>query len=339
MATKLNVKTSGSKQTSSNAAKKNMDYKQVQYVKVLEPFAGQRLDNYLIRTLKNLPKSKIYKIIRKGEVRVNKKRIKPDYNVHSGDIVRIPPLMLQERNTDISPKAFQNKIEDAIIHEDKTLIVINKPESMAVHGGSGLSFGVIEALRHSRPKEKYLELAHRLDRNTSGCLIIAKKRSTLKFLQSQFIDTGKVIKKYYALVTGIWRKQNSIVDKPLLKNTLKSGERIVTVNPHGKQAITKYRVIQQTNNYTLIEAYPLTGRTHQIRVHCQASGCPILGDDKYNSLASQQLAKQLNCKRLFLHAHSISFKNIGGERLHFTAELPQELQLVLKDSGMLAAIK
>jgi 23S rRNA pseudouridine955/2504/2580 synthase len=334
MATRLSAKATNSKHSSKPDDQEGISYKQVQHITVLEPFAGQRLDNHLIRTLKNLPKSKIYKIIRKGEVRVNKKRAKPEYNIQTGDIIRIPPLMLQEKTSYVAPKQVQNKIEDAIIHEDKNLIIVNKPESMAVHGGSGLSFGIIEALRNSRPKEKYLELVHRLDRNTSGCLIIAKKRSTLKHLQLQFIDTGKVIKKYYALVAGKWQKNNLTVDKPLLKNTLKSGERLVVVNPHGKQATTKYRILQQKSDYSLIEAYPLTGRTHQIRVHCLDSGCPILGDDKYNSLESQQIAKQLNCNRLFLHAHSISFKNIEGERLHFTAELPYELQLVLKQADI-----
>jgi 23S rRNA pseudouridine955/2504/2580 synthase len=332
MATRLNAKVTNSKPSTKTDNQESIAYKQVQHITVLEPFAGQRLDNHLIRTLKNLPKSKIYKIIRKGEVRVNKKRAKPEYNIQAGDIIRIPPLMLQEKPNYVAPKQVQNKIENAIIYEDKTLMVINKPEGMAVHGGSGLSFGVIEALRNSRPKEKYLELVHRLDRNTSGCLIIAKKRSTLKHLQSQFIDTGKVIKKYYALVAGKWQKNNLTVNQPLLKNTLKSGERIVVVNPNGKPATTKYRILQQQDNYSLIEAYPLTGRTHQIRVHCLTSGGPILGDDKYNSTESQSIAKQLNCTRLFLHAHSISFKNIKGERLHFAAKLPADLQLVLKQA-------
>lgn len=303
----------------------------VRFITVENDLAGQRIDNFLRTFLKGVPKSMIYRILRKGEVRVNKKRVKPEYRLEAQDEVRIPPVRTSAEK-DLPSAKLDNiqRLESAIIFEDNQLIVINKPSGMAVHGGSGLSYGVIEGLRSLRPDAKFLELVHRLDRDTSGCLVIAKKRSVLKHIHEQLRD--KVTdKRYYALVRGQWPKTRHKVTAPLQKNTLQSGERMVRVSTEGKPSETRYSVVQQFERATLVEAIPVTGRTHQIRVHCLHAGHPILGDDKYCDSESNSWAKEQGLNRLFLHAHQISFNEYGsGKRLTFNAPLDESLDVVVK---------
>ncbi len=304
----------------------------VQFIDVDAEYAGQRIDNFLLARLKGVPKSVIYRVLRKGEVRVNKGRIKPEYKLVAGDQVRVPPLTIpvQAENT-VSVKLTSVKtLESHILYEDNELIVLNKPSGMAVHGGSGLSFGAIEALRALRPQAKHLELVHRLDRDTSGCLLIAKKRSILTALHAQLRD--KVVeKKYWALVAGQWDGKIKKVTEALKKNTLQSGERIVRVDDvDGKPSETRFKVLQCFEEGTLLECFPVTGRTHQIRVHTACKGHPIACDDKYgdNLFTAQMQAVGLN--RLFLHAKLISFNHpVSGNRLTFEAPLDQALAVTL----------
>lgn len=278
----------------------------VQMLEVAPELAGQRIDNFLRTQLKGVPKTLIYRILRKGEVRVNKGRIKPDYKLQAGDVVRVPPLRLPERD-EPAPLSVSllERLEAAIVHEDKALIVLNKPAGIAVHGGSGLSFGVIEALRQMRPDVKDLELVHRLDRDTSGLLMIAKKRSMLRHLHEALRGDG-VDKRYLALVRGRWESGRKQVSAPLLKNTLRSGERMVEVSDEGKAALTEFSVVRRFGDFaTLVEASPITGRTHQIRVHAKHAGHSIAGDPKYGDEAFSQEVRELGGRRLFLHAHRL----------------------------------
>ena len=303
---------------------------QVRLVTVGENSDGQRLDNFLMAQLKGVPKSWIYRVLRRGEVRVNKGRCKPERRLQIGDIVRIPPVREAQRQTGEAPAGLIEKIEQSIIYEDSSMLVINKPAGIAVHGGSGLSHGVIEILRASRPLAPYLELAHRLDRETSGCLMLAKKRSALKRLQ-ELQRAGRIEKRYLALLAGRSRKGGWRTDVPLQKNTLKSGERVVRVDPQGKQAITHFKVVQRFPESMLVEATLETGRTHQIRVHAAANGTPILGDPKYGDEDANRAMRELGLRRLFLHAASLRFEwpeTPGG--MHIEAELPTELQSVLE---------
>jgi 23S rRNA pseudouridine955/2504/2580 synthase len=276
---------------------------------------GQRLDNFLLKTLKGVPKSHIYRMIRGGEVRINKKRAKPDQRLQAQDLVRIPPVRMTENQTQplsLAP-AMQAQLKAAIIFEDEGLMVINKPSGFAVHGGSGLKWGLIEALRHMRPEIKYLELVHRLDRETSGCLLLAKKSSVLKNLQEQW-QAQKVKKIYWALCANSWQGKKQIrVDKPLLKNTLKSGERMVVISQAGKTAVSHFQLIKNAKECCWLQVHIETGRTHQIRVHSSFIGHPILGDEKYG----KDLKKM---PRLFLHAQSLKF-SYQGEIKRFEASL------------------
>jgi len=247
--------------------------------------------------------------LRKGEVRVNKGRVKAEYKLSIGDIIRIPPIRVADErdNSHLAQLAQVKDLEKCIIHETKQYLVINKPSGIAVHGGSGLSFGVIEGLRALRPKEKFLELVHRIDKDTSGCLLIAKRRSYLIHFQNQ-LRHRKMNKQYIAIVSGRWPKGKKLVDEPLLKTNLPSGERVVLVDKEGKPSQTRFELVESFDDYSLIRAKPLTGRTHQIRVHARHCFCPLLGDEKYSDLGKDSaLIEALKIKTFFLHAESLSF--------------------------------
>lgn len=303
----------------------------VRLVTISEDEAGQRIDNFLLRQLKGVPKSLIYRVLRKGEVRVNKKRIKPDYKLVASDIVRIPPIRVAQEKAPPSTKLSQvSQLETCILFEDDSLLVLNKPSGIAVHGGSGLSFGVIEGLRALRPQCQFLELVHRLDRDTSGVLVIAKKRSALRDLHRQLREKS-VQKDYLALVHGQWQRQVKRIDAPLRKNVLASGERLVKVDEaEGKPSITRFELHRRLGAMTLIKASPVTGRTHQIRVHCQHAGHNIAGDDKYATQQELDEAKAQGLKRLFLHAWKLRFEHPKtGETMNLTAPLAKELELLV----------
>ncbi|HJN96808.1 MAG TPA: RluA family pseudouridine synthase [Gammaproteobacteria bacterium] len=277
----------------------------VQLVRVLEPQHGQRIDNFLIRHLKGVPRSRVYRLIRRGEVRINKKRCKPAQKLLAGDEIRIPPFSGVEATqpAKLTP-GLQGLLEQSVLFEDEQLLVIDKPAGLAVHGGSGIRLGLIDALRQIKPEWSSLELAHRLDRDTSGCLIVAKNMISLKQLQKKFKE--KSIKKYYlVLVHGRWPEKLTQVDVPLLKNELSSGERLVQVSQDGKASLTRFNVLQRFQEATLVEAIPVTGRTHQIRVHCQHAGHPIVGDPRYSKKGRVTTLSRV--KNLCLHAFKINF--------------------------------
>jgi 23S rRNA pseudouridine955/2504/2580 synthase len=304
----------------------------VRQLRVDSGHAGQRIDNYLLGILKGVPRSLVYRIVRRGEVRVNKGRIKASYRLREGDMVRVPPVRLPERQEPPRPSAnILQRLEQAIIYEEKRLLVLNKPSGLAVHGGSGLNYGAIEALRQLRPEERQLELVHRLDRDTSGCLLIAKRRSALRTLHELLRENG-VDKRYIALVAGRWKRDRESVDAPLLKNTLQGGERVVRVDPRGKEALTRFRVRARFAEATLLEASLVTGRTHQIRVHLAHLGTPILGDTKYGDDDANRRMRERGLKRLFLHAESIRFRwPESGEELEVRAPLDPVLEQFLED--------
>ncbi len=302
----------------------------VQLKEITDAHEGQRLDNFLINLLKGVPKSHIYRIIRKGEVRINKGRCAAKRKLIIGDIVRIPPIRVAEEKQLISAPAYlTSSLTRDILFEDDAILVINKPSGFAVHGGSGISSGVIEALRELRPDSHFLELVHRLDRDTSGCLIIAKKRSALRTLHEYFRGDG-VKKNYLALLHGRWEKQKLIVDQPLLKNISQGGERMVKISSSGKPSKTLFRRIALYHDTTLVEASPYTGRTHQIRVHAAWLGHAIIGDERYGENEINKKFRQRGYKRLFLHAHKLQFAHpVSGEVLKLVAPLPDDLQALL----------
>lgn len=272
---------------------------EVSYKEITKEEEGQRLDNYLIRILKGVPKSHIYRIIRGGEVRVNKKRAQINSRLQAGDSIRIPPIRLSEAKEVFVGDALTKRLKECIIFEDSCFLVINKPAGIAVHGGSGLSLGVIEALRKTRQDLPYLELIHRLDKETSGCLLLAKKRSTLRAMHA-LLEAREVQKSYWALLTHRWEgKKQVIVQAALEKNTLKSGERIVSVNEEGKASETNFRLLENYQQACWVEASPKTGRTHQIRVHSAHLGHVIVGDKKYGSLAGEIEGIDNQSHRLF----------------------------------------
>jgi 23S rRNA pseudouridine955/2504/2580 synthase len=316
---------------------------QVQQVRISSESAGQRLDNFLFTYLKGVPKTRIYRIIRKGEVRINKGRIKPEYRLVSGDILRVPPVRQGEERSAIELSQndkLAHSILDQILYEDDGLLVINKPAGIAVHGGSGVSFGVIEAVRYLRGSEKSLELVHRLDKDTSGCLMIAKRRKILRAIHEQ-LQAGEVEKVYWALVQGRWQGGGS-VSAPLKKNQLSSGERIVRVSEDGQPSLTEFKVLQTfwTDTaapphsaypcLTFMEAKPKTGRTHQIRVHAAHVGNPIVGDPKYGDNHFNTSMKQKGLSRLFLHAQKLTLTLPGYEKpISVEAPLDKQLQASL----------
>lgn len=283
--------------------------------------------------LKGVPRAHVYRILRRGEVRANKGRIRPDYRLQMGDVVRIPPLRYTRTTTHMPAIDALRLIRDAIIHEDVGLLVLNKPSGMAVHGGSGQRYGVIEALRALRPEAPYLELVHRLDRETSGCLIIAKKRSVLRALH-EGLRQHRLDKRYLLLVGGQWRGKARRVEMELRKNVLRSGERVVRQDPAGKLSVTHLRPLAVTQTASLLEARTLTGRTHQIRVHAAALGHPVAGDDKYGDREINRRMYRFGLRRLFLHASSLEFEFESRGHLRVMAPLPPELARVLNTVGI-----
>lgn len=310
----------------------------VQHLTVDEESAGQRLDNFLIRVLKGVPKTHIYRIIRSGEVRRNKGRVSADDRVQAGDVLRIPPIRLSERAEEKVAHPAPAR-EFPVLFEDEAFLAIDKPAGVAVHGGSGVSFGVIEQMRQARPQAKLLELVHRLDRETSGLLLMAKKKSALKNLQDQFRErvTGKT---YLALVRGHWPANRKVLDQPLHKYLLPDGERRVRVttpdDPDGMRSITLVKVARRIpaplglslpDGFSLLEVTIKTGRTHQIRVHLSHAGHPIVGDDKYGDFELNRQLARLGFKRMFLHAWRLQLQHpISGESLNLQSELPADLQ-------------
>lgn len=311
-----------------------MDSSQVQFVRVEDLQQGQRLDNFLFKLLKGLPRSRVYRFIRRGEVRVNKKRCKPEYKLQRGDLVRVPPHQAADLSQPPAPSQNLSRLlQDSVIKEDEAMLVINKPAGLAVHGGSGIRLGLIEAVRQIKPEWQQAELAHRIDRDTSGCLVLCKNLKYLRGLQEQ-LKNKSVDKRYQALVFGQWPEQLTEVDAPLAKNTLQSGERVVRVDKEGKASRTRYQVLDRFPAYTLVEARPETGRTHQIRVHCQHSGHSIVGDSKYLAGAEGPSRELLSYKNLCLHAAYIGFANpLSGAQVQAAAPLPEHLQSLLDRLG------
>jgi 23S rRNA pseudouridine955/2504/2580 synthase len=292
--------------------------------------AGQRVDNFLMRHFKTVPRSRVYRLLRKGEVRVNRKRVDAEYRLVAGDEVRLPPVRIDAGSEPGQPStSLLELIEKSIIFQDKHLLVIDKPAGVAVHGGSGLSFGVIEALRASRPRET-LELVHRLDRDTSGCLLIARDRATLVSLHA-LIRGGGMHKTYLALVSGSWQLGTKRIDAPLATDNRQHGERHVRVAPAGKDSVSVFKPVQFFGSLaTLMEVDIPTGRTHQIRVHASFAGHSLLGDDKYGDRERNAELKTHGLKRTFLHAQSVAFEWPGsGVPFHVSAPLPAELAAVI----------
>lgn len=320
-----------------SASMDKQDKPSVQWVDISAEQAGQRIDNFLLRFLKGVPKSRVYRILRKGEVRVNRSRTKPDYRLRTGDQVRVPPVRVAER---ISPRPGIGALEQlsaATLYEDQRLLVINKPSGMAVHGGSGLSYGVIEAMRALRPEAVYLELVHRLDRDTSGCLMIAKRRSELRYLHG-LLRHGGITKRYLLLVAGDWQIANGVIDAPLRKNQLQGGERLVRVDSQGKEARTRFRLLESYGEASLVEAELETGRTHQIRVHAAYAGHPLAGDDKYGDETFNRSLRLRGLRRLFLHAHYLAFHDPDNNRdIEVSAPLNKELRRVINSLENLRA--
>ncbi len=305
---------------------KKESYDQVRYVEVDDNSAGQRLDNFLITQLKGVPKSHIYKIIRRGEVRINKGRCKNVYRLKLNDIVRIPPVRVDEKIQTTPAKWMLEKLEKRIIYEDDDLLVLNKPSGIPVHGGTANHHGVIDGLRFLRKDERYLELVHRLDKATSGCLLIAKKRKMLNALQT-LLRNRTITKTYTALVCGVIHQQQQTVNAPLEKRTLESGEHRVRVHPDGKKSTTVYTRLHAT----LVSASPKTGRTHQIRVHAKHLGHPIAGDERYSTPAQYRAYREQGLKRLFLHASKLEFINpLTEQAVCYEAPLDDELTAFLK---------
>jgi 23S rRNA pseudouridine955/2504/2580 synthase len=296
------------------------------WLEVGEEADGQRIDNFLLRACKGVPKSHVYRILHSGEVRVNKGRVGPEYRLRIGDAVRIPPIRLATPSAAASQVAVPAR-EFAIAYEDETLLVVDKPSGVAVHGGSGVSFGVIEQLRRQRPEARMLELAHRLDRETSGLLIVAKKRSALTRLHDAFRD-GQVNKRYLALVKGGWRNPVQHVRLQLLKYLTEGGERRVSVSPQGKDAHSIVRLVARWENFSLVEVELKTGRTHQIRVHLAHLGFPLAGDDKYGDFSWNRDLQKTGLKRMFLHAAKLNFQHPldEGKTIVLEAPLPAELR-------------
>ncbi|MDR2613767.1 MAG: RluA family pseudouridine synthase [Candidatus Accumulibacter sp.] len=295
---------------------------------------GRRLDNHLLRVCKGVPKSHVYRIIRSGEVRLNGKRASASDRLRQGDVLRLPPIRVAQGREEIAAGA-EIKADLPILYEDEAMLVLDKPAGIAVHGGSGVNFGVIEALRRQRPQARYLELAHRLDRETSGLLLIGKKHSALSALHAMFREGRGVDKRYLLLVRGRWMEPRREVALPLCKYLLAGGEhrgeRRVRVAPDGKPSRTIFRLLARWEGFSLLEAELRTGRTHQIRVHCAHLGFPIAGDEKYGDFAANRALSKDGLKRMFLHAWKMNLPHpMSGEPLTLQAPLPDALERFLK---------
>lgn len=283
----------------------NTSFKKVSYVKVTENQHGQRIDNFLVKTFKNVPKSKIYKILRKGEVRVNKGRVKPEYKLKLEDTVRIPPMVFDEEKKKqvFIPSGVLQQIEASVIYENEHFFIINKPEGIAVHAGTGLNYGIIDVLKKLRPN-KMVELVHRLDRDTSGCLMLAKSRKALIMLQ-EMLKQNTIFKTYVAMVAGLWPDNIRQLNAPLKKYLMKNGEKRVKVDKQGQVALTELLAVERYAGFSLLTLKLFTGRTHQIRVHCAHAGHPIINDDKYGDRRLDKSLKPLGFNRMMLHAHKL----------------------------------
>ncbi len=306
---------------------------QVQFVRIEPAQQGQRLDNFLMRFLKGVPRSHVYRIIRRGEVRINKKRSKPESRLEAGDLVRVPPYIGSDPAQIPRPgPGLVQLLKDSVLFEDEQLLIINKPAGIAVHGGSGIRLGLIEAVRQISDQWSRAELAHRLDRDTSGCIVLCKNMNYLKDIQQQ-LKAKTVNKHYLALVVGHWPTHLQEIDAPLQKNILSSGERMVRVDAAGKRSRTGFRVVEHLQGATLVEAMPVTGRTHQIRVHCEHAGHPIVGDPKYGGDRDRSaLSGYAGANKLCLHAWKISFSGPGGNGLvQAEAEPPESLQNLISE--------
>ena len=299
----------------------------VRKIRIDADHEGQRVDNFLRRELPGVPKGRLYRLIRRGEVRVNGGRVRAEHRLIEGDELRIPPVRVDD-DTPPPPASAAAAMIDHVIYEDRRLLVIDKPSGIAVHGGSGVSHGVIELLRHSRPDLRDLSLVHRLDRETSGCLVLAKRRSALRALHEKFRE-GIVEKNYLALVAGDWQLGARLIDRPLLVRNRRGGERHVVVSADGKPARTRVRLSRTFGRFSLVQCLPLTGRTHQIRVHLQSEGFPIAGDERYGDPEVNAEVGKLGLSRLFLHAQSIAFPDEHGNELHFSAPLADDLERFL----------
>jgi len=316
---------------------KIIEQRQVSFLTVDDEHADRRLDNFLIGHFSSIPKTRIYQMIRKGEVRVNKGRIKQDYRLQTGDMVRVPPVYLTPReNSSRPPERLSALIRNSIIHEDEYLIAINKPSNVAVHSGSGVEYGVIEILRAQRPEAHFLELIHRLDRATSGCLLIAKDHKTLRGMHD-LLKSGAVKKNYLALMKGQLMDTLRTVDMPLSKSDTIPGDRKITVDKTGKQALTHFHLLERFSVASLSRVELMTGRTHQIRVHAAYIEHPLAGDDKYGDWEFNRAMKKSGLKRLFLHAETLSFempdtgKQGTGKQINLRAQLPHELDQCLNN--------
>ncbi|WP_342779702.1 23S rRNA pseudouridine(955/2504/2580) synthase RluC [Parahaliea aestuarii] len=302
----------------------------MQFLTIDTDDVGQRLDNFLLRILKGVPKTRIYRGLRKGEFRVNKGRVKAEYRLQAGDVLRVPPIRTAEQGAPATvPGYWTEELARRVVYEDESLLIIDKPSGLAVHGGSGLNYGLIECLRQMRPDDRRLELVHRLDRDTSGLVMVARKPAVLRELH-KLLRTDKVDKRYLALVSGKWPRRLSVVEAPLEKNVVQSGERMVRVSKEGKPSVTGFSAVERFPRATLVEAKPVTGRTHQIRVHAQHAGCPLLGDPKYSDPKSEALAAELGLRRLFLHARSLRFTLPDQGRIEVQAALDPELESILE---------
>ncbi len=310
-------------------------YVPTQHLVVDAEYAGQRVDNFLRARLHDVPRTRIYRGLRRGEVRVNKGRIAPAYRLRTGDVVRVPPLHFRERHQALMPdRQLIALLSLGTVYEDEQLLVLNKPAGWAVHGGSGERLGIIEAMRLMRPDLRYLELAHRLDRDTSGCLLLAKKRSALKQLH-QGLRERKLHKRYLLLARGCWQGGSRRVESGLRKGTLCSGERVVSCDATGKSSITLFHPLASDAKLSLLQATPVTGRTHQIRAHAALIGYPVAGDAKYGDRDFNQVLGRLGLRRLFLHALAVTLPGYGAsENRIISAPMPSDLQAVLERLGI-----